>query len=73
MKWRFDRHGRLRASLRNVPGALVEIALKTHDDEREGRTPGTLIRVARVNGGRLAVLFWPGRTLVVHSVWWETE
>ncbi len=71
-KWVFDEHGRMRAAMRAVPGVLVEIVITRWGDEREGKTPGTFIRTGIANGGRLAVLFWPGDPIVVHSVWWVT-
>jgi len=70
MNWSFDDHGRLRASMRSVPGVLIDIVFRTGQDVGFGKTEGTSIREGRVNGGVLGVLYWPGDPAVVHSVWW---
>lgn len=68
----FDDHGRMRALERGVSGVEVEGVLNRFDDEYDGWIAGSRVRVGRANGRRLAVLFFPGERVIVHSVWWET-
>ena len=71
MRFLFTDHGRLRALQRGVAGQEVELVLKAYDDERDGWIPGSRMRTGPIDGRRLAVLFFPGDPIVVHSVWWE--
>lgn len=71
MRFRFDAHGRLRALQRNVSGEEVRIVMKRYEEEYDGWIAGSRIRVGRTNGRRLAVLFFSGSPMVIHSVWWE--
>lgn len=68
----FTRHGARRALERKVSAREIDLVLSNPEEELEGWLAGSRIRIARTNGDRLAVLYFPGRILRVHSVWWET-
>lgn len=48
LNWVFDEHGALRSQMRGIPGALVQIVLARWQDERDGKAPGSVIRVGRI-------------------------
>ena len=56
---------------REVSGAEVELILTKYQEEYDGWIAGSKVRVGPTNGKRLAVLFFPGATVRVHTVWWE--
>lgn len=67
----FTDHGAQRALERQVSGREISLVLEHPEEEYDGWLAGSRIRVAGVNGARLAVLYFPGRIPRVHSVWWE--
>jgi len=70
LNWVFDAHGQKRSAMRGIPGALVDIVLKSGARDRDGTLEGTEIWKGKINGDEVEVLMWPGETAVVHSVWW---
>ena len=72
MEFVFTDHGRMRALERGVGGQEVASVLQSYQDECDGWIPGSVIRIGRTDGKRLAVPFFPGDPLFVHSVWWES-
>jgi hypothetical protein len=73
-EWEFDEHGEKRAMQRGITGELVDIVFRSGRDVGPGSAPGTTLRIGRVNGDSVAVVYWPNDPpddpIVVHTVYW---